>query len=382
MSHAVLFVHGITEIGGAERELLAVLERLPRYDYRPLVVCPEDGPLVEELGRRGIGTRSAPFPPWRKLSGFPKRSAAVRALREIVLAERPALVHVNDIWWVPQTLRALTEMEIPIVAHARQEIERAKARLYELHRPELVLAVSRGVQQALALGGVSAARLQTMYSGVAVITPPGKEETEELRRHWKIPAGAPLLGTVANLFPRKGHDVMLRALPDILAASPDAHYIIVGSGDSAYEQGLRTLIRDLDLERRVRLVGFQPQVDHFLAAMDLYVHPALLEGFGIAVLEAMAAGRPVVATRTGGLPELLGDGEAGVLVEAGDPQVLARAVSELLRDPRRAAALGEAGRMRARTHFSVDAMMEQLTTSYGALLARPGAAAVSATGVV
>src|SRR3989449_11778989 len=91
----VLFVHGITEIGGAERELLRVLERLPRFGYRPVVVCGERGPLIEELTRRSIDVRFAPMPPWRKLLAFPKRESARHAPRQVIASARPLLDHLN-----------------------------------------------------------------------------------------------------------------------------------------------------------------------------------------------------------------------------------------------------------------------------------------------
>ena len=146
MTTPVLFVHGITEIGGAERELLRVLERLPRFGYRPVVVCGEWGPLIQELKRRSIDIRYAPMPPWRKFFSYPKRAPAVHALREIIAKERPLLVHVNDIWWVPQAIRAVAELpdlSLPIVAHVRQEIEPHKVRRYKLDKVDLVMPVSQ-----------------------------------------------------------------------------------------------------------------------------------------------------------------------------------------------------------------------------------------------
>ena len=138
----ILFVHGITEIGGAERELLGVLENLPRYGYYPVVACPGDGPLVEELLRRGIPRKEAMFVPWRKLWGYLQRAAAIRGLRQVIEMEQPSLLHVNDIWWVPQTLRARAGSGgslIPLVAHVRQGIESRKVRLYELDQADLVI---------------------------------------------------------------------------------------------------------------------------------------------------------------------------------------------------------------------------------------------------
>jgi glycosyltransferase involved in cell wall biosynthesis len=129
----------------------------------------------------------------------------------------------------------------------------------------------------------------------------------------------------------------------------------------------------------VHFAGFQESVFPCLAAMDVYVHPALMEGFGIAVIEAMALRKPVVATMTGGLPEIVQDGETGLLVPPGDPDALAKVVLLLLRDSAHRMALGEAGRIRVAAHFTIEAMMDRLTSGYGALLgpAAPAPQAVS-----
>ena len=375
-----LFVHGITEIGGAERELLVMLDRLPQRGYRPIVVCQDRGPLVVELERRGIETRMAPMPPWRKLFAYLNRPAAIRALHDVIAAVRPALIHVNDIWWVPQTLRAVTGLPaVPIVAHVRQEIEPPKVRRYELDQAGLVFPVSRQIQRSLERGGVRPERLQTLYSGLDMTHAMDQKSGLDARRRFGIPAEAPVLGTVANLFERKGYEVMIEALPMIVNASPAVHYLIVGSGDAAYEARLKATVEILGLESRVHFAGFQAAVYPCLAAMDLYVHPALMEGFGIAVLEAMAMRKPVVATTTGGLPEIVQEGETGRLVPPGDADALAKAVSALLQDPARCRQLGEAGRARVAAHFTVEAMMDQLVSGYESLLGReaPAAPAVS-----
>lgn len=369
MNGAILVVHGITEIGGAERELLVMLDRLPQRGYRPVVACPSGGPLMAELTRRGIETRVAPMPPWRKLFAYPGRAAAIRALRDVIASVRPVLVHVNDIWWVPQTLRAVAGLPgVPIVAHVRQEIEPPKAGRYELDQAHLVLPVSRQIQRSLEAGGVRPERLRTLYSGLDLACVKDHDDGRDARCRFGIPPEAWVLGTVANLFARKGYEVMLRALPMIVQASPQTQYLIVGTGDADYETRLRAMVKDAGLEARVHFAGFQESVYPCLAAMDLYAHPALMEGFGIAVLEAMAMRKPVVATTTGGLPEIVQDGETGLLVPPGDADALAKAVVALAQDPARCRQLGEAGRARVTTRFTVEAMMDRLVEGYGAVL--------------
>src|SRR3989442_9082356 len=204
----VLFAPGITEIGGAERELLRVLERLPHFGYRPVVVCGERGPLIEELTRRSIDTRFAPMPPWRKLFAFPRRASAVHALREVIAKERPLLVHVNDIWWVPQAIRAVAQLpdpSLPIVAHVRQEIEPHKVRRYELDKVDLVMPVSEQIGQSLVAGGVHSVRMRGSYSGLNPEAVAHQLLPPRNRTRLGTPSETQVMCTAANLFSRKGY---------------------------------------------------------------------------------------------------------------------------------------------------------------------------------
>jgi glycosyltransferase involved in cell wall biosynthesis len=365
--NVVAFVHGIGEIGGAERELLAYLEHLPRMGIQPLVVCPAESHLADKIAALGITTRHVPFPAWRKLLEWPRRGKAVSRLREVIERARPSLVHVNDIWWLPQTLRAVKGLGIPVLCHVRQEIQPRKVSRYRLPSADVVFAVSRDVEASLQAGGVKPERIHILHGGIDLARVPASSDGAEFRRRLGIPPAAPLLGTVANLFPRKGHDVMCHAL-SALRRRPEIHYLIVGAGDPGYEQMLRKLVQSLGLEGHVHFAGFQDPVYPALAAMDLYVHPAIMEGFGIALLEAMAMAKPVVATRTGGIPDIVVPGETGMLVTPGDSEALASAIDALLDDKSRWAALGQAGRKRVERLFTVDAMISKLVACYEAVI--------------
>lgn len=366
----VLFVHGIAEIGGAERELLGILENLLQNGYAPVVAGPAHGPLVDELARRRIPLKDVMFVPWRKLWGYFHRGAAIRSLRHLIDLEQPSLLHVNDIWWVPQTLRAATDKDIPIVAHVRQEIGPSKVSRYELERVDLVIAISEQIRGSLHIGGVRPERVRVVYSGIDCSPLLPEDFSQQVRSHLNIPPQALVLGTVANLFSRKGYHVLFQALPRILASVPQAHYLVVGKGDADYERQLQSLARQLNVAERVHFHGFQPSVGPCLAAMDLYVHPALMEGFGIAVLEAMAMSRAVVATAVGGVPEIVRHGETGLLVPSGDPEALANAVINLLTEPEQREKLGRAGRDRVLKDFTMEAMMGRLLEAYDSLSER------------
>jgi len=367
----ILYVHGIEAIGGAERDLIALLKTLDRHKWEPHVVCPGTGPFREQLHAIAVPTHALSLPPWRKPLALFQRRSAVGRLGALVHQLDPAMIHVNDIWWVPHTVRAIasrTSNPVPIVAHVRQEIEPAKVGRYELDCVAAVIAISRQIEQSLITGGVSVKNVRTVYSGIDLSESQLTHDDQAIRRMIGLPNGAVLLGTVANLFSRKGYEVMLRALPAIVRAVPTVHYVIVGSDDHDYADRLKRLAHELKIADRVHIVGFQDPVQPFLASLDLYVHPALMEGFGIAVVEAMAMGKAVVATTTGGLPEVVAQGETGLLVPPGDVESLAVAVVSLLEDKVRREQMGRNGEARAHERFSLDASVAHMEQLYGEVL--------------
>ena len=371
MGTRILYVHGIEAIGGAERDLIALLKTLDHHKWEPHVVCPGTGPFIEQLHAIAVPTHALSLPPWRKPLAVFQRRSAVGRLEALVNQLDPAMIHVNDYWWAPHAVRAIASRPsnpVPIVAQVRQEIEPAKVRRYGLDRIEAVIAMSRQIEQSLIAGGVSVKNVRTVYSGIDLSEKQPTHDDQAIRQMIGLPNGAVVLGTVANLFPRKGYEVMLRALPAIVRVVPTVHYVIVGSDDTDYADRLKRLAHELKIADRVHIVGFQDPVQPFLAALDLYVHPALMEGFGIAVVEAMAMGKAVVATTTGGLPEVVAQGETGLLVPPADVESFAAAVVSLLEDRVRREQMGRNGKARAQERFSLDASVAQMEQLYGKVL--------------
>jgi glycosyltransferase involved in cell wall biosynthesis len=370
----ILYIHGIGQIGGAERDLQTMLQELDRSAWEPVVACPAEGAFQGTLRQAGLTTVPLDLPPWRKWRSFFARRAAVERLRALIERLQPSLVHVNDIWWVPHTLSAMrngTSSPAPVIAHVRQEIEPDKATRYHLDRAGFLIAISRHIERALACGGVDPQKVTTIYSGLRFKTPSHDEAGRTgLRRALGLADTDLLLGTVANLFPRKGYHVMLRALPAIIETVPTVHYVLVGTGDEGYAESLKTLARELGIADHVHFAGFRDPVEPVLAAVDLYVHPALMEGFGIAVVEAMAQGKAVVATTAGGLPEVVDQEQTGLLVDPGNPNQLGRAVVDLLKDGSRRERMGKLAAVKARERFDIAKTVQAIESLYRTLLDR------------
>ncbi len=193
-----------------------------------------------------------------------------------------------------------------------------------------------------------------------------------MRTQLAVAPGTRLIGHVGALTPEKGHQVLLDALLPILALHGDLHLVLVGTGP--LQSSLQEQVGRAGLEGQVHFVGFQQDPPRWLAALDLFVFPSLLEGIGGTLIEALALGLACVASRTGGLPEVARDEQEALLVPPGDAPALAQAVRRLLADSALGARLGTAGRRRVEEHFTWQQMVQGTLGVYRELLSEQGGA--------
>jgi glycosyltransferase involved in cell wall biosynthesis len=232
-----------------------------------------------------------------------------------------------------------------------------------------IVCVSDAVRRhALANGWGSHDRTRTLINGIdlAPFTQTGADRAA-VRGELGVPPAAAVMVTVAVLRRPKGIEHMLAALPAIAARIPEAHYLVVGDGDD--RDRLVRCAADAGVAGRVTFAGFRGDVARLLPATDLFVLPTLDDALPTAIMEAMAAGLPVVASRVGGIPEMTIDGESALLVAPADPAALAGACSALLADPARARRMGQAGRRLAAERFDVDLQAERLARIYAEVIA-------------
>jgi glycosyltransferase involved in cell wall biosynthesis len=215
------------------------------------------------------------------------------------------------------------------------------------------------------------ARIRVVYPGhdVARFAAPSAGARERLRAALDVAESAPVITVTGRLASaQKGQEFLIRALPDILGQCPDAVLMVVGDGPD--RATLEALVRELGLRRAVRLLGHRDDIPDLLAATDVLVVPSLCDdAFPFTALEGLAAGRPVVASAAGGLPEIVRDGETGFLVPKGDASALVDATLRLLRNPALAQRLGRAGSAFA-ARLTVEAHVEELTQLYEEIAAR------------
>jgi len=209
-------------------------------------------------------------------------------------------------------------------------------------------------------------KFRKIYNGAAPIEPWAPDEGMAFRRSEGIPADALVALCVSNFYPYKGHEELVEAFARIVPSFPNVILLMVGR-DSGTLEATRARVRERGIEGSVRFVGSRTDVPDLLRASDLFVHPSREEGFSNAILEAMAAGLPVVACAVGGNPEAVVDGETGRLVPSRDAAAFGSAVAELLADPEKRKAMGEAGRVRATERFSLDRMVVEMESLYESL---------------
>jgi glycosyltransferase involved in cell wall biosynthesis len=355
----VLFVINDLARAGAETQLVALALALPaaRYDVR-VVLLKRRNDFAEALASAGIPVVALD----RK--GPVDVSAVLRLAREV----RRFRPHVLHSYLFPANLLAALVgrlARVPrVVVSQRSSYEatlrspwRGLARLG--HRlADRVIVNSRAALAEEIAAGCPPSLLVHVPNAAPPAGPEGPGASD----------GVPSPGFVLSLGQldsRKGHRVMIAAWPAVRRAHPEARLLLVGDGPC--RRDLEAQARALGVEASVTFAGFRTPAHPFVAASRLLVQPSLTEGMPNAVLEAMAAGRPVVASRTGGVPELVVPEETGLLVAPGDPDALAAAIVRVLSDPDAAARMGAAGAARARTLFSIEAVRRAIEDVYAAV---------------
>jgi glycosyltransferase involved in cell wall biosynthesis len=215
----------------------------------------------------------------------------------------------------------------------------------------------------------AATRVQTVYNGVDPSAFPSQTNRKKVREELGIVSG-PVLVMIARLTEAKGHRFLLQALPHLIEAWPQLCCVFVGDGE--LRDQLHRLTVELAVERSCRFLGVREDIADILAAADVVVLPSLSEGFPFVLLEALAMGCPVVASRVNGTPELIEHHKTGLLVPARDSQALMMAIQEVLSNPTAAAKMGAEGRAVVRERFTVDHMVGNTTAIFDAALQDAG----------
>ena len=347
--------------GGQNQVLLTVLGLGGRGHRASLVTHPSG-----ELRRRAVeDTDLFPLAPRTEMDLLAAWQLS-RLLREL----QPEIVHAHDAHAVAMTGLALSiggsALRSRFVAARRVDFhlgQNAFSR-WKYRQVECFICASALIRSMLIADGIAPERTTVVYEGVdlarVAAAPPINVHAE-----FSLPHHAPVIGNVAALVPHKGQSYLIQAAGQVVQRIPNVRFLIIGDGE--LKDSLKKQIKHLHLEKHVILTDFRRDVLSLLKSFDLFVMSSVTEGLGTSVLDAMACERAVVATRAGGLPEIVEDKTTGLLVPIRDPEELAEAIANLLGDSPRRARYGEAGLTRVRQLFSADRMVDETLEVYGRL---------------
>lgn len=362
----LLLIKGLGR-GGAEQLLVSAIPYMDRsrFDYEVAYLLPHKDALVGEIAAAGIEVRC--------LDGA-RGAGWIHRLRRLVAEREIDLVHVHSPYAAVGARIGLARRPPPLVATEHIGWSHHRSSMYwgnllTFPRNDHVFCVSEHVRKTVrypaAVRWLRMPPVETLYHGLDQAAVPTWSPTNGLRASLGIADGAPVVGTVANFKGQKGYPYLLEAAARVRTTFPEVRFVLVGTGP--LEAEVRRRAAELGLDETVVFAGFRDDAPRVSATFDVFTLSSLDEGLSIALLEAMAQGRPSVVTEVGGLPELVEHGKQGLLVPPRDPAALAGAIVTLLGDPAARQRLGDAARARA-ARFDISLAMHRMEEVYAELL--------------
>jgi glycosyltransferase involved in cell wall biosynthesis len=361
--HRILYVSPVAEQGGAETVLLHLLRLHDRRRFTPVVVLLKSGPLASAVEALGVEASVFPVRRFRDLAGTTR---AVLGIRRMIRRDKVDVVFGNmAMGHVYGGLAALgTAARTVWFQHGIVERADTIDRLAAALPASATLACSAAAARAQARR-TPASRIVVVRGGVDHATIETGGAASGIRRELGLPSDARVIACIGRLQEWKGQRLFVRAVSPILAQDPRVHVLVVGGTlfglEESYAVALRADVMKSPAPGRVHLLGHRTDVASILGAVDLFVHcPLQPEPFGLVLVEAMAAGIPVIASRAGGPEEIVVDGESGLLVTPGDADALTAAIARLLANAEERTALARAGLRRARECFTAERMVHEV----------------------
>jgi glycosyltransferase involved in cell wall biosynthesis len=354
--------------GGAETVLLHLASKINRKRFRSLALLPGKGWLSEQLQKSGIPVHFVESKGWYDFR-------VPRAVVHLIRREGVDLIHshlpshnfysclAGSLTGRPAVATYHGAVELTRTTPLKSRIQLATVR----HLADSVVVVCDYVGQLLEALHFPRKKIVRIYSGI---------DTERfiaardgnLRRELQVPQDAPLVGTVANVRESKGYEFLVRAARVVIDRVPAAHFVAVGDIDPVLGKPLFALVDQLDLQNRFHFLDFRKDVPEILSALNVFALASVSEGFPLVALEAMAAAKPVVMTRSGGQQEIVDDGLDCLLIPPADAEALAAAISDLLENPARAAQLAQRARAKVQAGFTLEKMVGEYEALYQRLL--------------
>ena len=376
----ILYVAAAGKIGGGNRSLLTLIDGLMPGRYRAHVVLPELGPMADAVAERRLDWAVVRHDRWSAKYWPVDLLGRVWDYYRAMQNWKIDLLHTNTLGGYRGAGLAATLARIPKVCHARFYENHGGYRHAMTTQPDVLILNSHQMHRSflpLVRATTPNTRCEVVHNAVDLDRfRPADRPDPALLESLRVQPGQPTVGIVGNLQEVKGHRYFLEMAARISRRDPRAVFLVLGDDiqtGGAFRTHLETLARELRVHDRVRFLGFRDDVPAVIQAMDVVVCPSLEEPFGRVVVEAGACAKPVVASRVGGIPEIIVDGQTGILVAPADADALAHAVEPLLAEPTRATRIGQAARRHVVKRFGKDQHVARILSIYADVLHKRGA---------
>lgn len=363
--------------------LLLLLKNLNRALYQSVVVCPLRGSLAGELGKISVIFEEIDFHQVRRTLNPVGLLVAIffffrhmRRIFQIVRSRKIKLVHANSLKSTIISGLSARLANVPLVWHVRDFLPVGFFR--QLFTRLAYLLATKVIVNSKAVGEIFRflqkdpnEKVKIIYNCIDPDLYNPDVDGNDLRRELNIGTNIALIGFIGRVHPEKGIEYLIRAVREVIKIVPEVRFLIVGDtalGKEEYQKRMRDLSAELGLADRILFLGYRKEVVKIMAALDILVLPSLREPFGLVSLEAMAMKKPVVATNTGGSPEVIIDGKTGLLVPPQDSCALSSAIIKLLKDKELARRMGATGRKRVMNFFSPESTISSVQEMYDKIL--------------
>lgn len=351
---------------GGEQQTFNLLKGLKERNISSHLLCQPDSPMTEKAKKAQMEIFPIAMHGEADLLASFQIRALINRFNYDILHSHTSHAHTLAFWasFGTKARRLVTRrVDFSIFRHSFLKLSGIKY----YYMADFYIAISHKIKDVLVNDGIQAGRIFVVHSG---INPNrfGDVGKDHLIDEFNIKSSEQVVINVAHLAGHKGQKYLVRAVPLVLAKIPTARFFIVGGGELMDK--LQTLSASLGIKHEIIFTGFRHDVGAFYQIADLFVMSSVQEGLGTAVLDAMALGKPVVATRSGGIPEIISDGETGRLVAPANPEALAAGIVELLTHTDRAKQMASQGRIAVRKKFSIETMVDKNIEVYQRILSK------------
>jgi glycosyltransferase involved in cell wall biosynthesis len=377
MARTIFYITPSVQLLGARVSLVELLTHLDKSRFRPVVVCPKDGPLPQRLAELGIETRIVRFGNWRKIKYWPLIPIALYNLFELAREEKVSLWHSNEFWAFPYAYLTSRRLKIPTICHFRcsrlpSQLPPKKIMKYYVHKANRIIAVSNSQRIIFKDIPEALAKFMVIPNGVNM-NKFNQTDPSLFRRDIGMNGNEFLVGMVGPVSEHKGVEEFLIAASKAVAKLPNIRFAIVGPDKPpAFTSRMKKLAAELNISDRVVFTGFRDDIPNVMSSLDLMVTPSRVEAFGRVLLEAMATGIPIIASRVGGIPEIISSPDVGVLVAPQQPEPIADAIIDLLNNPSRRRHIIDQARNRAASLYSIEMHAAKIQDVYEQVLGEHG----------